>query len=209
MGKSSLVAAALKANAQGYWAVGKCNNVSQAAPYAPWVEILSALTTQLLAKDSHELDALRHDILRRIQGHGRLLGKLAPDLQLVLGALPPLPGKLTPMALQKELRAVVEFLAVLSRPGLPLVLFIDDIQWVDEASRQLLAQLLANAPGNLLLIFAQRSDTGTTQGPASVPHTAQHHPEPAPAGRWRGGRVDRRALPRGCRSRLGTGCTGT
>lgn len=171
MGKSSLVAAALKANAQGYWAVGKCNSVSQAAPYAPWVEILGALTTQLLAKDSHELDALRHDILRRIQGHGRLLGKLAPDLQLVLGALPPLPGKLTPMALQKELRAVVEFLAVFSRPGLPLVLFIDDIQWVDEASRQLLAQLLANAPGNLLLIFAQRSDTGTTQGPASVPHT--------------------------------------
>jgi len=171
MGKSSLVAAALKANAQGYWAVGKCNSVAQAAPYAPWVEILGALTTQLLAKDSHELDALRHDILRRIQGYGRLLGKLAPDLRLVLGALPPLPGKLTPMALQKELRAVVEFLTVFSRPGLPLVLFIDDIQWVDDASRQLLAQLQANAPGNLLLIFAQGSDTDTTQSPVSVPHT--------------------------------------
>jgi Predicted ATPase len=37
MGKSSLVEATLKAHAEGYWAIGKCNSPEQAVPYAPSV----------------------------------------------------------------------------------------------------------------------------------------------------------------------------
>ena len=158
MGKSSLIEAALKAHAEGYWAVGKCNSLEQAVPYAPWVEILGSLTTQLLAKNSQDLDTLRREILQRIKGHGRLLGKLAPDLHLILGPLPDLPEKPTRLALQKEQQAIVEFLQVFSHPGHPLVLCFDDLQWADDATRQLLAQMLAQAPGNLLLIFARRND---------------------------------------------------
>lgn len=169
MGKSTLVEAALKANAQGYWAIGKCNSVAQTVPYAPWVDILGALTTQLLAKSSQALDSLRREILRRIKGHGRLLGKLAPDLQLILGPLPALPAKPTRLALQKELRAIVEFLQVFSRPGQPLVLFFDDLQWADDASQQLLTQLLAHAPGNLLLIVARRNDAPASSAPLACP----------------------------------------
>lgn len=169
MGKSSLVEAALKANAEGYWAVGKCNSHTQAVPYTPWIEILSALTTQLLAKNSQDLVTLRREIQRRIKSHGRLLGKLAPDLQLILGPLPQLPAKPTRLALQKELHAIIEFLQVFSRPGQPLVLFFDDLQWADDATRQLLAQLLAEAPANLLLIFTRCNDTPTTSAPLAIP----------------------------------------
>ncbi|MFJ4049780.1 trifunctional serine/threonine-protein kinase/ATP-binding protein/sensor histidine kinase [Pseudomonas hunanensis] len=169
MGKSSLVEAALKANAEGYWAVGKCNSQAQAVPYTPWIEVLGALTTQFLAKNSQDLDTLRREILRRIKGHGRLLGKLAPDLQLILGPLPQLPAKPTRLALHKELHAIIEFLQVFSRPGQPLVLFFDDLQWADDATRQLLAQLLADAPANLLLIFTQCNDTPTTSAQLAIP----------------------------------------
>jgi len=169
MGKSSLVEAALKAHANGFWAVGKCDSLDQAVPYAPWVAILGSLTTQLLAKNSQALDTLRREILRRIKGHGRLLGKLAPDLQLILGPLPDLPEKPTRLALQKEQRAIVEFLQVFSHPGHPLVLCFDDLQWADDASRQLLAQLLAQPPGNLLLIFARRNDAQTASTRLATP----------------------------------------
>lgn len=173
MGKSSLVEAALKVNAEGYWAVGKCNSQAQAVPYTPWIEVLGALTTQLLAKNSQDLDTLRREILRRIKGHGRLLGKLAPDLQLILGPLPQLPAKPTRLALQKELHAIIEFLQVFTRPGQPLVLFFDDLQWADDATRQLLAQLLAEAPANLLLIFTRCNDTPTTSAPLAIPATVR------------------------------------
>jgi predicted ATPase/signal transduction histidine kinase len=171
MGKSSLIEAALKAHAEGYWAIGKCNSPEQAVPYAPWVEILGSLATQLLAKNSQDLDTLRREILRRIKGHGRLLGKLAPDLQLILGPLPDLPAKPTRLALQKEQRAIIEFLQVFSHPGHPLVLCFDDLQWADDATRQVLAQLLAQAPNNLLLIFARRDDKQTGRAPLAPPAT--------------------------------------
>ncbi|MFJ4344830.1 AAA family ATPase [Pseudomonas sp. NPDC089401] len=171
MGKSSLVEAALKAHAEGYWAIGKCSSSEQTVPYAPWVAILGSLATQLLAKNSQDHDALRREILRRIKGHGRLLGTLAPDLKVILGPLPDLPAKPTRLMLQKELRAIVAFLEVFSRPGQPLALFLDDMQWADDASRQLLEQLLAQAPGNLLLIFARRADTPTGSALPIVPAT--------------------------------------
>ena len=169
MGKSCLVEAALKAEAHGYWAAGKCNSPEQAVPYGPWIEILQSLTTQLLAKNSQDLDALRPEILRRIKGRGRLLGKLAPDLKLVIGPLPELPEKPTRLALQKELRAIVEFLHVFSRPGHPLAVFLDDMQWADDATRHLLVELFANPPGNLLLIVAQRNDTQPCSAAVNTP----------------------------------------
>ena len=171
LGKSSLVEATLKAHAEGYWAVGKCNSPDLAVPYAPWVEILGSLTTQLLAKNSQDLDTLRREILQRIEGHSRLLGKLAPDLQLIVGPLPELPEKPTRLALQKEQRAIVEFLQVFSYPGHPLVLCFDGLQWADNGTRQLLAQLLAQAPDNLLLIFTRRIDTPTAGAPLAIPAT--------------------------------------
>jgi len=173
MGKSSLVETALKAHAKGFWAVGKCNSLKPAVPYAPWVEILGSLTTQLLAKNSQDLDTLRREILRRIQGHGRLLGRLAPDLHLILGPLPDLPAKPTRLTLQKEQRAIIEFLQVFSQPGRPLVLGFDDLQWADDATRQLLAQLLAQAPGSLLLILARRNDAQSAITRLTTPETVR------------------------------------
>ncbi|GHS79770.1 signal transduction histidine kinase [Pseudomonas sp. PAGU 2196] len=169
MGKSSLVQAALKGGAEGYWASGKCNSLERAVPYGPWIEILGSLTTQLLAKNRDDLDALRREILRRIKGRGRLLGKLAPDLKLVIGPMAEFPEKPTRLALQKELRAIVEFLQVFSRPGRPLALFLDDMQWADDATLHLLDELLEQAPSNLLLIFARRSDAPPGSKPLATP----------------------------------------
>ncbi|CAM3618993.1 Nodulation protein V [Pseudomonas reidholzensis] len=172
MGKSSLVQAALRDNASGYWASGKCNSLEQAIPYAPWIDILGSLTTQLLAKNSSDLHAIRDDIQQRIKGRGRLLGKLAPDLKLIIGPMAEFPEKLSRLALEKELRAIVDFLQVFTAPGRPLVIFLDDLQWADDATLHLLRELLAQPPANLLLIFASRSDSagGSTPFAAELSH---------------------------------------
>lgn len=158
MGKSSLVQASLKASARGYWATGKCNSLEQAVPYAPWVEILGTLATQLLARNSTDLEAIGEHLRQRLKGRGQLLAKLAPELQLVIGASAGFPDKPTRLALEKEHHAIVDFLEALSPPGRPLAIFIDDLQWADDASRQLLHAVLARPPRGLLLILARRCD---------------------------------------------------
>lgn len=156
MGKSSLVKAALRDHDAGYWAAGKCNSLEQAIPYAPWVDILGALTTQLLAKNRADLETIRSQIQQRIQNRGRLLGTLAPELKLIIGPMAEFPQQPSRLALEKELRAIVDFLQLFTAPGRPLILFFDDLQWADDASLHLLRELLARSPANLLLIFASR-----------------------------------------------------
>ncbi|HDS1736355.1 trifunctional serine/threonine-protein kinase/ATP-binding protein/sensor histidine kinase [Pseudomonas sp. BP8] len=168
MGKSSLVNAALRENARGYWASGKCNSLEQAIPYAPWIDILGALTTQLLAKNSADLQAIGERIRQRIKGRGRLLVKLAPDLKLIIGPMADFPEKLSRLALEKELRAIVEFFQVFTAPGQPLVLFLDDLQWADDATLHLLRELIGQPPSNLLLIFASRSDAAGSNTPLAA-----------------------------------------
>lgn len=165
MGKSSLVQAALRDHTKGYWAAGKCNSLEQAVPYAPWIDILGALTTQLLVKSREELDSIRCEIQQRLKGKGRLLGKLAPDLKLILGPMSEFPEKPSKLALEKELRTIVDFLQAFTAPRQPLVIFLDDLQWIDDASLHLLRELIARAPCNLLLIFASRSDNPGTHSP--------------------------------------------
>ncbi|MGE7990768.1 trifunctional serine/threonine-protein kinase/ATP-binding protein/sensor histidine kinase [Pseudomonas sp. NPDC089554] len=158
LGKSSLVLNSLKTLAEGHWATGKCNSLEQAMPYGPWVEILGTLTTQLLAQNSSDLDSIRQDLQQRLEGRGQLLGKLAPDLQLILGPSIDFPDKPSRLALEKEHGAIVDFLSVLSRPGRPLAIFLDDLQWADDASRLLIQALLTRPPRGLLLILASRCD---------------------------------------------------
>lgn len=180
MGKSSLVNAALREHTDGYRAAGKCQSLEQAAPYAPWVDILGALTTQLLARSPDALNSAREQIQHRLKGRGRLIAKLAPELNLIIGPTADLPEKLSRLALEKELRAVVDFLQLFGAPGRPLVIFLDDLQWADDASLHLLRALITQAPDNLMLIFASRSDcpgnraAQVTELAESIP-TAQLH----------------------------------
>jgi len=172
MGKSSLVLAALKAHANGHWASGKCNSLEQAVPYAPWIDILGTLTTQLLAQGSQQLEAVGRDIRQRVKGSGQLLNTLAPDLQLIIGPSSGLPEKPSRLALEKQHRAIVDFLEVFSSPGRPLAIFLDDLQWADDASRHLLHALLARPPRGLLLILASRREADDAAAPfAELPAT--------------------------------------
>jgi predicted ATPase/signal transduction histidine kinase len=170
MGKSSLVHTSLKVHANGYWASGKCNSLEQAVPYAPWIEILGTLATQLLARNSSDLDATARDIRQRLQGRGQLLSQLAPDLQLILGPSADFSIQASRLTLEKEHRAIVEVLEAFSSPGQPLAIFLDDLQWADDASRYLLQALLAKPPRGLLLILASRSD-GSAMSLIDLPAT--------------------------------------
>lgn len=157
-GKSSLVTSSLRAHSQNYWASGKCNTPEQAIPYGPWSEILGSLATQLLIKNSADLDSIKAEIARRLKGRGKLLAKLAPYLKLIIGPVADFPEKPTRLALEKENRAILDFLEFFGTPGKPLVIFLDDMQWADDSTHFLLKEYLARPLRNTLLVLAYRTE---------------------------------------------------
>src|ERR1700719_3443222 len=88
-----------------------------------------------------------------------LMVDLVPELRLIIGEQSPVPD-LPPRDAQHRFRLVFQrFIGVFARPEHPLALFLDDLQWLDAATLDLLEDLLTQPDvDHLLLIGAYRDN---------------------------------------------------
>ena len=101
----------------------------------------------------------REALLEALGPNGRLMTDLIPELKLIIGEQPPVP-ELEPQQAQGRFQLVFRrFIGVFARPEHPLALFLDDLQWLDAATLDLLEDLLTQADvRHLLLIGAYRDN---------------------------------------------------
>jgi len=97
--------------------------------------------------------------MEALGSHGRLIADLIPELKLIIGEQGPVP-ELPPQHAQSRFQRLFKrFIGVFARPEHPLVLFLDDLQWLDAATLDLLEDLLEGTDLNhLMLIGAYRDN---------------------------------------------------
>ena len=79
--------------------------------------------------------------------NGQLIVNLVPELELVIGKQPPV-ADLPPQEAQNRFQMVFRrFLGVFARKEHPLALFLDDLQWLDAATLDLLEHLVTHSGG--------------------------------------------------------------
>ncbi len=146
IGKSSLVQEILKplARQKGYFTSGKYDQLNRDAPYSAVIQAFDGLVRQILAESEERIAAWRDAILETLGQSGQVVCDVIPSLSHVIGAQPPAP-ELGPVEAQNRLnRCFLRFVSVFARHAHPLVLFLDDLQWIDPASLELLRALLAD-----------------------------------------------------------------
>ncbi|SEL45825.1 Predicted ATPase [Stigmatella aurantiaca] len=145
IGKSSLVNELHKPVVQrrGFFLSSKFDQFQRDLPYATLAQFLRRLVQQLLAGSDEEIARWRQQVNQAWEGHGQWLVDLVPQLEVLVGPQPPLPEAPSGEAQRRFYRVVRQFLAVFATPEHPMVVFLDDLQWADLASLQLLAQLLS------------------------------------------------------------------
>ena len=161
IGKSSVVNELNKALVppRGLFAAGKFDQYKRDIPYSTLVEAFQSLVRPLLSKSDAELARWRAEILEALGPNGRLMTDLIPELKLIIGEQPPVP-ELEPQQAQGRFQLVFRrFIGVFARAEHPLALFLDDLQWLDAATLDLLEDLLTQADvQHLLLIGAYRDN---------------------------------------------------
>jgi len=144
VGKSSVVNELQKAIVlpRGFFIAGKFDKHKSDIPYGTLAQAFQTLIRQILGKSEEEVDQWRGALLEAIAPNGQLITNLVPELELIIGQQPIVPG-LSPKETQHRFQAVFRrFLDVFARKEHPLVIFLDDLQWLDRATLTLLENLV-------------------------------------------------------------------
>ncbi|MGA8482162.1 MAG: AAA family ATPase [Chthoniobacterales bacterium] len=144
---------------RGLFASGKFDQYKRDIPYSTLVQAVQSLARPLLGKSEAALASWRHALLEALGPNGRLMVDLVPELKLIIGEQPPVPD-LPPQDAQRRFQLVFRrFIGVFARPEHPLTLFLDDLQWLDAATLDLLEDLLTRPDvQHLMLIGAYRGN---------------------------------------------------
>jgi PAS domain S-box-containing protein len=146
IGKSSVVHELHRALAlaRGLFASGKFDQYKRDIPYASLAQALLDLIRPLLAKSETELASWRVALTAALGLNGALMVTLVPELEHIIGPQPPV-ADLPPRDEQRRFQLVFRrLLGVFARPEHPLALFLDDLQWLDAATLDLLEDLLTS-----------------------------------------------------------------
>ena len=161
IGKSSVVNELHKVLVppRGLFASGKFDQYKRDIPYATLAQAFQSLIRPLLSKSEAELSNWRDALHEALGPNGLLIVDLVPELKLIIGEQPPVPD-LPPQDAQRRFQLVFRrFIGVFARPEHPLALFLDDLQWLDAATLDLLEDLLTRPDvQHLMLIGAYRDN---------------------------------------------------
>lgn len=144
---------------KGFFIQGKFQQYKRDIPYQGIIQAFKSLIKILLIEHSDELDLWKSRLLSEVGSNIQILIDYLPELELLLGKQPKL-SKLRAIETQNRfIIAFCEFIRVFSTKNHPLVVFIDDLQWADSSSLNLIQEIITNGKIKyLFFVTAYRSD---------------------------------------------------
>ncbi|MCU1758789.1 AAA family ATPase [Pseudomonas sp. 14P_8.1_Bac3] len=161
IGKSSVVNELHKVlvPARGLLATGKFDQYKRDIPYSTLVQAFQGVVRALLGSTNLELAKWREALLEALGPNAQLITDLIPELKHIIGEPQPVPPFEPQQAQRRFLRVLRRFIGVFAKAEHTLALFLDDLQWVDAATLELIQSLLSSSElGHLMLIGAYRGN---------------------------------------------------
>jgi PAS domain S-box-containing protein len=161
IGKSALVQEIYKpvTEKRGYFIAGKFDQFGRNIPYSAVVSAFQSLVRQLLAESEESLQQWREKILAATGAIAQIIIDVIPEVELIIGSQPPVPEVGSTEAQNRFNLVFQKFIRVFCSPEHPLVIFLDDLQWVDSVTLKLIELMMSDSQTqSLLLIGAYRDN---------------------------------------------------
>lgn len=144
---------------RGFLVQSKFDQFQHGEAYSALAATFRALVQQVMLEPKENLDTWRTRLTTALGPNGALVVDLVPELALIIGEQPPV-TELPPSESRNRLQLVLTaFLRVFAGEGHPVVLFLDDLQWSDTPTLDLLRRIVTSRDqSHLLLIGAYRSN---------------------------------------------------
>ncbi|NER50447.1 MAG: serine/threonine-protein kinase PknK, partial [Symploca sp. SIO1A3] len=143
---------------QGYFIKGKFDQFNRNVPFSAFVQAFRSLMGQLLGESDPVLASWKEKILDAVGTSGQVILEVIPELERIIGKQPTVP-ELSGSAAQNRFNLLFsKFVQVFTTKDHPLVIFLDDLQWIDSASLNLLKLLLSKSEAGYLLVLGAYRD---------------------------------------------------
>ncbi|MBD1913194.1 MULTISPECIES: EAL domain-containing protein [unclassified Leptolyngbya] len=144
---------------QGYFIKGKFDQLNCNIPFSAFLAALRDLMGQLLIEPDLRLQQWRTRILQALGNSAQLIIDVVPELEQIIGPQSPVVELAGDTAQNRFNLLFQKFIQVFATVEHPLVMFLDDLQWADLASLELLGWLMKEtACRHLLVIGAYRDN---------------------------------------------------
>jgi PAS domain S-box-containing protein len=160
IGKSSVVNELHKVLVQprGLYASGKFDQYKRDIPYVTLAQAFQSLVRSLLSQREVDLARWRESFSEALGSNAQLIVNLVPELELVIGKQPAV-ADLPPQDAKSRLQMTFRrFLSVFADKKHPLALFLDDLQWLDGGTLDLLEHLITHPEVRYLLLVGAYRD---------------------------------------------------
>ena len=161
IGKSAIVNEIHKpiAKQRGYFIAGKFDQLNRSIPYASMILAFQELVRQLLTESESQLVRWRAELGLALGSNGQIIVDVIPEVALIIGEQPPLRPLGPAETKNRWNRTFQSFIRVFATEDRPLVVFLDDLQWADAASLNLLSVVVGDPEiHHLLMIGAYRDN---------------------------------------------------
>ncbi|HQN01686.1 MAG TPA: AAA family ATPase, partial [Candidatus Hydrogenedentes bacterium] len=140
IGKSTLVNEISKpiVGKRGYFITGKFDPFQKTVPYSAIVQAFQGLVRQLLTQSDEYLRNLKERLLADLGPNGKIITDAIPEIELIIGKQPDVQDLGSEETRNRFNLSFKKFVRAFADEKQPLVMFLDDLQWVDPASLHLM-----------------------------------------------------------------------
>ncbi|MEX3943323.1 AAA family ATPase [Paraburkholderia sp. BR10937] len=153
IGKTALVQQLRRqlGNTDHEFAVGKCEQADGATPYASLARALHFLMKSALGLPPVRYEALQQKLRETLASDVPVVTANFPELTRLLGEHVYRPAVSVHAERPRFLNAITKLLGAFCERGRPLVFFLDDLQWADEGTIEVLTYAIQNPPNPFIL----------------------------------------------------------
>jgi predicted ATPase/class 3 adenylate cyclase/GAF domain-containing protein/tRNA A-37 threonylcarbamoyl transferase component Bud32 len=154
-GKTRLIYEVYQHNSakDGYFITGKFDQYNRNLPYSALIQALRGLIQQILTESNTRIIEWRQKIQAIIGNNGQVILDILPDLEAIIGKQPPVPELGLTETNNRFEHVFGNFVNALACKEHPIVIFLDDLQWADTSSLNLLQMLLSDWDSKYFLLL--------------------------------------------------------
>jgi len=141
------------------WASGKFDQLARDIPYSAILDAFQKQVRQWLTESDTTLTERARAIRTRLGSNLSLIIDVIPEIGMITGPAPAVEFTTFEETRNRFVRAFLQFMSLFCHKEQPLVLFVDDLQWIDAGSISLIEAMLRDPDlDRLLVIGAYRDD---------------------------------------------------